>query len=79
MSEKDGKYVYIDETGEFVIAPKYYIAEPFRGELARVKTGMKGKWIFIGQNGKPAFKEKFNQAMDFSEGLARVLAEAEMS
>ena len=67
---------YIDEKGEFVIPPKFSRAEPFHDGLARVSAGRNGKWGFIGRDGKYAFREKFIDAGDFFEDLARVLVKA---
>ncbi len=70
---QDGKVGYVDENGEFVIPPVYFDAAPFSEGLARVKKGRTSQWMFINREGKQAFKEKFEAAGDFHEGIARVL------
>jgi len=66
--EINGKYGFIDESGEIVIEPKFdYVASFHRG-LARV--GMNGKYGFIDESGEIVIKPKFDEVSDFDEDIS---------
>jgi hypothetical protein len=73
---------YVDADGRWILAPGAPEAHPFSEGLARVRLhGLKGGRIgafflagvrFLSQTGAVAFDQAFEDAGDFSEGLARV-------
>lgn len=64
------KYSYIDKTGRIVIdAGKYQAANSFSDGLAAVYVENKG-WGFIDKAGQEVIKPQFQEAGNFSEGLA---------
>lgn len=69
----DGKYGYIDKTGNYVISPRFEYAFPFTGERALVKQN--GKFGYIDRKGNLVIEPKFKFASGFSEGLAAVAEE----
>lgn len=69
----DHKYGYINQKGEVVIQPKYKcdgLPNNFNDGLAVVK--IKGKFGYIDTKGNVAIKPVFDEARDFSEGMAAV-------
>ena len=69
--ESNGKYGFIDKTGEEVIPLEYDDAESFSEGLAVVYLNW--KYGFIDKTGKEITPMKYNSAFTFSEGLAVVL------
>lgn len=67
----DGKYGYMDRTGNVVIEPQFDSAASFFDGLALVKIG--GSYRYVDASGKPAFAGEYENAVGFSEGLASVL------
>jgi len=65
----DGKWGYIDKTGNTVINPQFEEANAFHEDLAAVKQN--GKWGYIDKTGNIAIKPIFDVAYEFTEGLAR--------
>ena len=67
----DGKYGYIDKTGEFAIEPQFYSASNFSCGLALIMTenAMHG---YIDKTGRIVIEPKYEMAGNFSEGLAPV-------
>lgn len=67
-----GKWGYIGRDGRFVIKPKkgIYRARRFSEGLARICTN--GKWGYMDTRGNIAIQPQFDEAGDFSQGLARV-------
>ncbi|WP_458459894.1 WG repeat-containing protein [Pseudobutyrivibrio sp.] len=66
---------YIDESGEYVIEPKYFWASDFHQGLAAVQKKIDGqyKWAYIDKNGKNITDFEFDDVGDFSsEGYAAV-------
>jgi hypothetical protein len=61
---------FIDETGAWVIEPRFQDAYRFQEGLARVEIA--GKWGYIDEKGELVVDAQFTEAHDFSEGLARV-------
>ncbi len=74
--KENGKYGYIDKTGEIIIPPKYDDAMPFSDGLARVMVNDHGysRWGFINSKGEFVIKPELFAAKDFKEGLAPILA-----
>lgn len=79
-ADKNGKLGFIDKNVKFVIEPQYGIlnAGNFCDGLARVKKGHGLKWQYIDKTGQIAFPQEFDDAYDFSEGLARVWTDVKM-
>ena len=69
--ERDGKYGFIDNTGQVVIPPKYDLAWDFSEGLARVSQN--GKAGFIDNTGKVVIPLKYDKADSFYNGVAGVL------
>lgn len=69
--KQGGKWGYINEKAEVVIAPAFDWAYPFAEGMARVEVGE--KFGFITLRGELAVEPKFTRAGDFSEGLAAVI------
>lgn len=69
--ERDGKYGFIDNTGQVVIPPKYDLAWDFSEGLARVSQN--GKAGFIDNTGKVVIPLKYDKAYSFYNGVAGVL------
>jgi len=67
---QNGKWGYIDKTGNIIIKPQFDRASAFSEGLAGVKIG--NKHGFIDQNGIIVIEPKFDKAWHFSEGLAIV-------
>jgi len=64
---------YVDNSGKFVIAPKYQAAGDFSEGLAQVCYGAEighSTWGFIDKSGKLVIAGPFESAMGFSNGLA---------
>lgn len=67
------KYGYIDSKGQFLIAPQFDYAWPFKEGRARVYKDVDGgKYSFIDKSGATICPYEFAQVQDFSEGLALV-------
>ena len=71
--EVDGKYGYIDKTGELVIPAVYDEAGDFSEGLAAAKKN--GKWGFIDPDGEEVipFEYIYDEIYPFSEGLAVIV------
>lgn len=65
-----GAYWFIDKSGKKV-GECLSRACNYREGLARVEVG--GKWGYVDRAGRVVIKPKFDQAYDFSEGLAMVI------
>lgn len=77
--EVDGKWGFINTTGKFVIEPKFIYKHLDRPEqdVYQFKGGMASVWMgdkmgFINKNGDVVIKSNFDEAKNFSEGLAAV-------
>ena len=68
----DGKFGYIDKTGQMVIAPKFNGASDFSEGLARILVGdhESGAFGYIDTTGKIVIKAKFKGGGVFKEGVA---------
>ena len=79
VKEKNGKYGYVDESGKFVIKPKYISACGFN--LKNV-TGVLDKdgWHIINKDGKKLFKPFIfdNVPDEFVNGFARFVKDGKM-
>ena len=67
-AKKDGKFGYIDRTGEMIIPPQFDRAMGFVEGLGRVGIG--DKHGYIDETGKFVIPLKFDEAHAFREGLA---------
>ena len=68
---KEGKYGFIDQTGNIVIEPKYdFVSDIIRDNL--IYVSLNGNYGFIDTNGKEVIEPQFKAALWFSEGLALV-------
>jgi hypothetical protein len=67
----DGRWGFIDQTGHFVIEPRFDGAWPFSEGLARVEVD--GKWGYLDMSGQIVIPPRFENAQDFSEGVAGVM------
>ena len=67
---QNGKWGFINATGQLVVAPQFEAAGAFSDGLARVR--LKGKWGFVNHNGQLVIAPQFVTAFGFSEGLAAV-------
>ena len=72
---QNGKYGYIDKTGKLVINPQFEgeSGQPgydFSEGLAKIKIG--DKYGYIDETGKIVIQAKYDDAEDFSDGLANV-------
>lgn len=67
-AKKDGKFGYIDKSGEMIIPPQFERALGFVEGLGRVGIG--DKQGYIDETGKFVIPLKFDEAHPFSEGLA---------
>jgi len=83
VSNKDGKFGYIDKTGKVVVPFRYepwveddmFLQGPcynFHGGLARVWDKNTQKYGYIDKTGKEVFPCRFDEAEDISEGIAVV-------
>ncbi len=68
--EKDGKFGFIDRSGETVITTEFDSVDSFSEGLAAVRTGR--KWGFIDTSGQTVIDPQFEQAGSFSQKLAPV-------
>ncbi|QQS29078.1 MAG: WG repeat-containing protein [Sphingobacteriales bacterium] len=66
----NGKWGYINDSGKFIVFPKFEFANEFTEGLAAVKVN--GLWGFINGNGKYVIEPKFDDAYNYSENIARV-------
>lgn len=67
-AKKDGKFGYIDQTGEMIIPPQFERALGFVEGLGRVGIG--DKQGYIDETGNFVIPLKFDEAHPFREGLA---------
>jgi hypothetical protein len=73
----NGKWGYIDQTGEFIIRPQFSNFRPFSEGLVAVQVG--DKWGYMNQMGEFVIPPQFANVKDFSEGLAAVSLEPNQS
>ena len=69
--EKNGKYGYVDTTGQVVIPIKYDDAAPISEGLAKVNEN--GKYGFVDKTGQVVVPIKYDDAFLFSKGMAIVV------
>lgn len=67
-----GKYGFMDKSGEMVIPASFSQAGPFSDGLAMVRDGKSGKFGFINKSGKYLVQPIYDNAGDFSDGMAIV-------
>lgn len=69
---EEQKIGYIDKTGHFQIAPRFWAPYKFAEGLARVRAYDRDLWGYIDHTGTMIMKMQYEDAGDFTEGLARV-------
>jgi hypothetical protein len=78
----DGKWGFIDKTGEIIIKPQFDDARQFSEGLACVNFGatrnkegilVGGKWGYIDKSGSIIIELQYEDVYSFSEGLAAVM------
>jgi hypothetical protein len=68
-TEKDGKWGYVNPSGQTIIPFRYESATPFEHDIAKVKIG--DKFFFINRTGE-RITDEFDGVFNFSEDLAAV-------
>ncbi|MDH3674622.1 MAG: WG repeat-containing protein [Anaerolineae bacterium] len=68
-------YGYVDETGEWVIEPKFDFAADFVEDLAVMEQG--GEYGYIDTGGNVVVEPQYDFAADFAFGLAPVVVDGE--
>jgi len=68
-ARQDGKWGFIDQSGDFVIEPTY-TARPGKFSQGLTSITVKGKIGFIDTSGKVVIEPKLNWAQAFGDGLA---------
>jgi hypothetical protein len=66
---KDGKWGFINKTGEFVIEPQFDGVRNFSNGMAAIKQ--KGKWGYINSAGEIAIEPIYYDAYNFKNEIAR--------
>lgn len=72
------KIGYIDRTGQYQIAPRFWAPYDFSEGLARVRAYDRDLWGYLNHVGTMVIKMQYEDAGDFSEGLARVNLDKKM-
>ncbi len=76
VAKSNGKYGFIDKTGEFVIEPAYKQAYAFANGYARVK--LDEGWGFIDTSGKVVVESAYYRATDmYADGYSVVIKDGE--
>lgn len=70
LIKTNGKYGYIDNTGEICIEPVFEYAGDFIGPLAVINVGE--KFGFIDKDGEIVTKPVYDDTFDFSNGFSIV-------
>lgn len=73
----NGKYGFINSSGQIVISPKFEWADTLSEGLAAVVVGR--KWGYIDSTGNFVIKPQFDYANSFVEGMASVCIRDEIS
>ncbi len=66
----DGSWRYVNSDGEYITKLRFEVAWQFNPESDFALVKRRGKYGFLGSNGKMAIPAKFNYLSDFSEGVA---------
>lgn len=66
----NGKYGYVDESGNWVVEPKFWKVDEFERGVARVQVD--GMWGFLNEDGSWLFEPVLHEADSFSNEVARV-------
>ena len=72
--KQNGKWGFVNTSGEIVIEPSYEQALSFNGHLAAVEQD--GLWGYLAKTGSFGIEPQFLDARSFSEGNAPVLTES---
>lgn len=70
LVQRDGKYGFLNENGEWIVEPQYEDAEQYSEGLAAVCQN--GKYGYIDLDGNVAIPLQYDGAMPFGEGLAAI-------
>lgn len=69
---KEETFVYVDKSGQIVLATEFFYAGEFHDGLAMVYDADSNRWGFIDKTGKVVIPVQYQGANVFSEGLALV-------
>ena len=72
LANENGKFGYINKTGDWEIQPQYKIAKNFSDDLAEAMTNNK-KWGYINRKGEWVIQPMFDKTKAFNSGIAVVL------
>ncbi len=77
--KKDGKWGYIDKTGEVVVSPQYDKAENFSDNglaavmiVTKIAEGKDYRWGYINKTGRTIIDFQYDETLGFQNGLAGV-------
>jgi hypothetical protein len=73
MIRVDKKSAWIDRTGKVVISPQEFEKTALGFREGRLAVKKAGKWGYIDKTGKLVIEAKFDEARDFSGGVAQVV------
>jgi len=68
--KKQGKWGFIDRSGEFAIEPQFEGVKDFSDGMAAIKQN--GKWGYINFNGEVVIPPKYYNVYNFTDDIARV-------
>ncbi|WP_223032172.1 WG repeat-containing protein [Hanstruepera marina] len=72
LANADGKFGYINKTGNWEIEPQFKVAKNFSGDLAEAMNDNK-KWGYINRKGEWVIEPQFDKTKEFNSGIALVL------
>lgn len=70
-ARRDGKWGFIDKTGQVAIGFRYEEASDFSDGLAAVRVG--SEWGYVNESGTMAIAPQFSEGFGFYDGLAQVV------
>jgi len=73
MVEINKKSAWIDKSGKIVIQPQEFEKTAIGFKEGRLAVKKAGKWGYIDRTGKIAIETKFDEAKEFSGGVAQVV------
>ena len=73
VAKKEGKYGYINKSGQFILPNIYKEAFPFTNGKALVQFQDTGKYTFINQTGENILKDNYKQLYPIKNGFARYI------
>ncbi len=75
MVQIDKKSAWIDKTGKIIIQPQEFEKTAMGFKEGRLAVKKAGKWGYIDKTGKTVIETKFEEAKEFSGGVAQVVTE----